>query len=201
MDLLTPTYARLCPDPFGGRRVQRQTLIQMFELKPLDPDAIPAALEKAKHYRLLNEPLEAESICLDILELEPDHEEALATLVLSLTDQFDRRLKKTFTEAREVAARLGTEYDRSYYGGLIYERRAKVHLERGGPGSGHVAYDWFRRAMENYDAAAKIDPDTSDPILRWNTCARIIMHHPELIPEPHAPAAPFLDAGPGSHDI
>ncbi len=39
----------------------------MFELKPLSPQAIPAALEKAKHYRLLNEPGAAESICLDIL--------------------------------------------------------------------------------------------------------------------------------------
>jgi len=28
----------------------------MFELKPLSKEAIPAALEKAERYRLLNEP-------------------------------------------------------------------------------------------------------------------------------------------------
>ena len=36
----------------------------MFELKPLSREAIPRALEKAERYRLLNEPAEAESICL-----------------------------------------------------------------------------------------------------------------------------------------
>ena len=33
----------------------------MFELKPLSPDAVPAAIDKAKHYRLLNEPIPAAS--------------------------------------------------------------------------------------------------------------------------------------------
>ena len=169
----------------------------MFELRPIERSAIPAALEKAKHYRLLNEPLEAESICLDILELEPQHEEALVTLLLALTDQFERRLEKAFTEARKVAARLADEYDKAYYSGLVCERRAKVHLERGGPGSGHVAYDWFRKAMTFYEEAFGLHRDTVDPILRWNTCARIIMQHPELDEEPDVPHAPFLDAGPG----
>jgi hypothetical protein len=36
----------------------------MFKLKPLSAEAIPAALEKATCYRYLNEPAEAESICL-----------------------------------------------------------------------------------------------------------------------------------------
>ena len=51
----------------------------MFDLKPLDPDAVPAALARAERYRLLNEPSEAESICLDVLAVDagqpagPDH--------------------------------------------------------------------------------------------------------------------------------
>ena len=60
-----------------------------FEFKVLSLDAVPRALEKAVRYRLLNEPSEAESICLDVLEVDPDNEEAIATLVLALTDQFD----------------------------------------------------------------------------------------------------------------
>ena len=60
----------------------------MFDLKPLNPDAIPKALQKAERYRLLNEPEEAESICLDILAIEPDNQQALVMLLLAQTDQF-----------------------------------------------------------------------------------------------------------------
>ena len=60
----------------------------MYDLKALSKSAIPAALAQAERYRLLNEPAEAESICLDILRLDPDHQEALVTMVLALTDQF-----------------------------------------------------------------------------------------------------------------
>ena len=54
----------------------------MFELKPLTADAIPRSLEKAERYRLLNEPGEAESICEDILRLDPDNQQALIALLL-----------------------------------------------------------------------------------------------------------------------
>ena len=52
--------------------------------KPLPKDGIPRALEKADRYRLLNEPMEAESICLDVLATDPDHQDALVMLVLAL---------------------------------------------------------------------------------------------------------------------
>ena len=61
----------------------------MLELKPLDPDAVPAALAKAERYRLLNEPSEAESICLDVLAVDAGNQPALRQLLLALTDQFD----------------------------------------------------------------------------------------------------------------
>ena len=47
----------------------------MFELKPLNKDAIPAALDKAMRYRLLNEPGAAESICLDVLRIDPENQQ------------------------------------------------------------------------------------------------------------------------------
>ena len=43
----------------------------MFQLKPLSREAVPAALEKAVRYRLLNEPEQAESSCLDVLLVDP----------------------------------------------------------------------------------------------------------------------------------
>jgi hypothetical protein len=155
----------------------------MFKLKPLSKQAIPAALEKAECYRFLNEPSEAESICLDILDVEPDNQTALITLLLSLTDQFGLELSQPFSRAREIIPRLEDNYCRIYYDGIICERRAKVHLERGNPGSGHMAYEWLRRAMEAYeDAVDKRLAGNDDAILRWNACARIIMSNADVSP-------------------
>src|SRR3982751_4462301 len=103
----------------------------MFELKALHQDAIPAALEKAERYRLLNEPGAAESICLDVLAVEPDHQEALITLLLSITDQFDEDTAAKVRRARAVVPRLTDGYKRAYYAGLIEERHAKALLRRG----------------------------------------------------------------------
>ena len=155
----------------------------MFNLKPLSEDAVPAALEKATCYRYLNEPAEAESICLDILEIAPGNQQALITLVLALTDQFDRDLSKPFPRAREAVKQLSDDYCRIYYRGIICERRAKVHLERGGPGSGPIAYDWFRQAMDAYEKAiGRRLAGNDDAILRWNACARAIMNNSSLKP-------------------
>jgi hypothetical protein len=154
----------------------------MVELKTLAPEAVPSALEKAKRYRLLNEPDEAESICLDILAVDSAHQEALILLILALTDKFtDSGLNPAYEQAREMVARLDTAYCKSYYTGILYERRAKFHLKQGGPGSGAVAYDWFAKAMKSYgEALAGCDPDNQDAVLRWNSCARFINRHPDL---------------------
>ena len=166
----------------------------MFDLKPLSKEAIPAALDKAVRYRLLNEPVPAESICRDILAIEPQNQKALINLVLALTDQFGHRLGKAFGEACKLLPRLDSEYHRLYYEGLIYERRANNHLEQHNPGCGPVAYDWFRQAMEKYDSAAGIRPsDNDDAILRWNTCVRLLARHPELKPEPEETFHPLLE--------
>ena len=53
---------------------------RVFNLKPLSRDAVPAALIKAERYRLLNEPGEAESICLDILQVDPANRDATVML-------------------------------------------------------------------------------------------------------------------------
>lgn len=157
----------------------------MFEVKPISRSAIPAALDKAHRYRLLNEAQEAESICRDILEVDPGNQEAAVILLLALTDQFDERLHPCLQEAEQALSLLQDDYSRSYYGGIVYERRAKAHLRRGGPRAGHDAYELFRRAMELYDQAAPLrPPGNDDAVLRWNTCARILMSHPELVPEP-----------------
>ncbi len=157
----------------------------MFELKPLSREAIPAALEKALRYRTLNEPLEAESICLDVLEVEPGNSEARITLLLALTDQFQQHVGETFERARELLADLPDEYSQAYYRGIILERRAKALMRQGGPGAGFSAHDFFREAMACYERAAELRPrGNDDPILRWNACARYLDRHAELRPRP-----------------
>ena len=155
----------------------------MFDIKPLSIAAIPAALEKARCYRFLNEPLEAESICLDILAAAPDNQQAVITLILALTDQFGSELSRPFAKASELIQHLEDDYNKNYYYGIICERRAKLHLDRGAPGSGHIAHDWFRKAMQAYEKAIdKRLAGNDDAILRWNACARMIMRNPEVVP-------------------
>jgi tetratricopeptide (TPR) repeat protein len=147
-----------------------------FELKRLHAEAIPGALARALRYRMLNEPAQAESICHDVLLIDPENQQALVTLILALTDRFGRGYAVGLTEANEVLPKLHSEYERAYYAGIIAERRAKAQLRDDNPGSSHDAYEYLCEAMAWYEKAEAIKPqDNDDAILRWNTCARIIM--------------------------
>jgi tetratricopeptide (TPR) repeat protein len=148
----------------------------MFELKMLSAEAIPAALEKALRYRLLNDPAEAESICHDVLRIDPDNQQALVILLLALTDRFGKGYAVGVTQAQEVLSRLHDAYERAYYAGIICERRAKAQLSQGHPGSGYDAYELLREAMICYEKAERLRPaKNDDALLHWNTCARLIM--------------------------
>ena len=165
----------------------------MFELKPISSEAIPRAIEKAERYRLLNDSGEAESICLDVLRIDPENQRALVTLLLALSDGFEH-FEVEVARALAVLPRLRDEYDRSYYAGLIHERRAKAHFRRGGPGSGFVAYEGLREAMACYEKAEAIRPaGNDDAILRWNTCARLLNDHPSIAPAPRDVAEPSFE--------
>lgn len=162
-----------------------------MELKPLSAAAIPLALEKAERYRLLSQPWAAESICLDILQTEPGHQKALQVLLLALTDQFGDAPAALAGRARETLARLTSEYDRAYYGGLICERRGRAELVRRAPGAGHNAHEWITRAMELYARAEELRPaGDDDSILRWNSCARLLNESPHVTPWEPEPTEP-----------
>ncbi len=168
----------------------------MHTLKILDPEAVPVALEKARRYRLLGEPDDAESICLDILAVEPNHQEALSTLILALTDKFTAgQLNPAFSQAKDLVARLDSSYSKNYYLGIIYERRAKHHLRQGGPGIGVVAHHWFVKAMDAYtEALDDNDPKNQEALLRWNSCARILNCNPEVTADDSGSPEMLLDA-------
>ena len=164
----------------------------MSELKQLSKKAIPAALEKAERYRLLNEPGEAESICLDVLKSDPDNQQAIIMLLLAVTDRFNKGYGVSDTQAKELLGRVKSDYDRFYYSGILAERRAKMKMTQGGHG-GQWAYDLFREAMECYEKAEAIrPPENDDALLRWNTCARIIERN-KLVPRDEENFEPPLE--------
>jgi len=143
------------------------------DLKPISRDAIPQALEKVERYRLLNEPGEAESICRDVLRVDPENQRALVMLLLALTDRFGRGTSPT--EAQEVLERIDDPYRRAYYDGIIRERQGKALLREQAPGRESSAYEWLRGAMRAFERAEELRPAGNDEaILRWNACARIV---------------------------
>jgi hypothetical protein len=153
----------------------------MLPLKSLSPGAIPQALAKAERYRLLNESWEAESICLDVLDIEPDNQEALVMLILAMTDQFTQHAAEGTERARALLPKLRQEYQRAYYEGIIWERRAKALLDADHAGSGGAIYEWLRDAMACFERATAHRPAGNDEaVLRWNTCVRLLTRHPEL---------------------
>jgi hypothetical protein len=159
----------------------------MHDLKPLSRDAVGSALAKAERYRLLNEPTEAESICLDVLQIEPDNQEALVMLILALSDQFPQTGHASRTapsRATDLLSRLADTYDREYYAGIIRERRAKAVLHRDSYASSAAAVEWLREAMTSYERAEAIRPaHNDDAVLRWNACARLLQQLPQSEPD------------------
>jgi hypothetical protein len=163
-----------------------------FELKPLSRTAIPAALEKAQLYRLLSEPWQAESICEDILRVDPRNQSALVTLVLAITDQFGAHISSG--HAREVLSRIDGEYERAYYAGIISERSARARMRQGLPRANFKAYEEFTDAMRFYERAEPLRPEgNDDAVLRWNTCARTLSANHDLRPQPEEIPEPVLD--------
>src|SRR5258705_7847264 len=103
------------------------------QLKSISKAGIPEAIAKVELYRSLNEPEEAESICRDILSIEPQHQLALRLLGLSLTDQFTGGASDRYREVEVTFLQLKDPYERLYYTGILYERRAKAQLHSGLP--------------------------------------------------------------------
>ncbi|HWB82670.1 MAG TPA: hypothetical protein VG675_00935 [Bryobacteraceae bacterium] len=163
-----------------------------FQLKSISQSAIPEALARAERYRLIQESSQAESICLDVLQIDPENQTALVTLLLAITDQFVDGVP--VSRAHNVLASIRGEYEQAYYAGIIAERAARAHRKVGFPGSGFVAYEELLEAMHWYEQAEALRPEGNDEaILRWNTCARTLMSTPELRPRPHENPEPVLD--------
>jgi tetratricopeptide (TPR) repeat protein len=164
-----------------------------YELKPLTSKNLSAAVELAKHYRDLNQPEEAESICRDVLAVAPENEDAWRTLGLALTDQFPSKWMTLFDEAQASFERLSSDYERVHYSGITWERYAKAQLESG---RSRNAIHAFEEALESFEEAEKLGPkDLPNPIVHYNRCVRALTTHPELVRASLAPHEPEYEFG------
>jgi hypothetical protein len=142
-------------------------------LKSISADSIPEAIAKVETYRYLNEPEEAESICRDILAIDPENQMALRLLGLSITDQFNGGAGDRCGEAEGIFRSLSDPYERLYYTGLVRERWAKAQLSAGRPP--HTLLALFESAMQFFAQAEQVRPaGNDDAILRWNRCVRLL---------------------------
>jgi len=144
-----------------------------FAFRLLTKDSIPDALKKAERYRLLGEPDEAESVCLDILQVDPDNQDARVDLILAISDQFGRERRPRVDLAMKVVNELTDEYHRRYYEAVVLEREARAHLDFDTPPV--LVFLRYCEAMDKFASAAAIRPAGDDSaILRWNACVRAI---------------------------
>jgi hypothetical protein len=163
-------------------------------IKPITREGVAAALQKAHRYRLLNDSVAAESICLDVLRLEPENVEALVMHVLAITDQFITGHAEDRMRARVAVARLTDPYAGAYYNGVICERWAKAMLHRATPEGAEMAYDAIEKALAFYAQAEAVRPPGNDEvILRWNTCVRMLERDPHLRPREAEAFEPSLE--------
>ncbi len=150
-----------------------------LKLRTLPAASIDAALSLAKHYRDLNQADEAESICRDILAVSPTQPEALRLLGLALTDQFPDAWDARMDEALASFARLESDYDRTYYTGIAWERCGKAQLAHK---QSRNALHSLEHALNYFDDACDIArADAPEAILRWNRCVRLLTTHPDIL--------------------
>jgi len=155
-----------------------------LSMKRLPRASLDAALAKAEHYRDLNQPEEAESICRDVLDVDTSNQRAWKLLGLALTDRLPTHRVGLLEQAVEAFERLTDQYERIYHLGVAWERAAKAHLERN---EAHSAVTAFEHALKQYEKAESMRPDSPDPIVRWNRCVRLLSEHPALVAAMKAP--------------
>ena len=164
------------------------------DIKPITREGVAAALQKAHRYRVLNDSTAAESICLDVLGLEPENVEAIVMHVLSITDQFGSGQAADLRRAGLALAPLLDPYRSAYYNGIICERWAKSMLQRKVPRAEERAYEWIEKALGWYEKAETMRPPGNDEaILRWNTCVRMLQRDPHLKPREAEAWEPSLE--------
>ena len=91
---------------------------------------------------------------------------------------------------KRIFQSLSDPYERLYYTGIVYERRAKAQLRAGQPANSLLPL--FEQALRFFAEAETIRPEgNDDAILRWNRCARLLQTITYLSEQESAPFDAF----------
>ena len=116
----------------------------------------------------------------------------MSALILALTDQLDED-NSGFSSAITMISGLISEYDRAYYSGIAWERRAKAYYRAATMGCAREVYDWLVKALDLFEKAEQLrSPGNDDTILRWNACVRFLDRHKELQPKAEEVPEPVI---------
>ena len=155
-----------------------------MDLKTLETSDLDAALIAAQASWSEHRAEETESICLDILDVSPQNARALELLLLSRIELLKKGLPQSVSRAQELIPRLESAFDRAFFSGMVRESQARYLLEKRSRETSHVAYSWFRHAMDDFEEAASADPSRIEPKLQWNACLRTLKNNPQCTPPP-----------------
>ena len=155
-----------------------------MELKTLEKADLDAALATAQASWSEMRADDVESICLDILEADPENQNALELLLRSRIELLKKGLPQGVAHAEELIPRLESDFDKAFFSGMLREGQARYLIEKRGKQSSNVAYSWFRHAMDNFEEAHSKDPGRIEAQLHWNACLRTLKNNPQCIPPP-----------------
>ena len=155
-----------------------------MDFKNLESADLDAALAAAQASWAELRAEETESICLDILELDPNHRSTLDLLLRCRIELLKKGLPQSVARAQELIPQLDSDFDQAFYSGMIREAQARYLLEKRGRATSGVAYSWFRHAMDDFAAASNLDAGRVEPKLHWNACLRTLENNPQCVPPP-----------------
>lgn len=106
-------------------------------------------------------------------------------MILALTDQFpDGAHPQAAVEAEKAAARIQDEYKRLYLSDIIRERRGKAMLAAAVPARHGRRRNGCVKRCRATSVRKPLRPAGNDEaVLRWNTCARLLMTIPSTAPD------------------
>ena len=103
------------------------------------------------------------------------------------------RIPRACQNALAAASKLEGAYERAYYSGIVWERRAKAVNDENARGLHHTVYEWVVKALGCFDEAGELrPPDNDDALLRWNTCVRFLARNPNLAPRSDEAPEPII---------
>ena len=123
---------------------------------------------------MLNEPGEAESICLDILETDPENQPALITLLLALTDRFSKGYGVSDTQANHCSRGSRANTSAPTTRGFWPSAGPRRNSRRDTPGPVITPTMIVRSDAAVREGRNVRPPGNDDALLRWNTCARMM---------------------------